>query len=119
MFDVDLDRLKVLKPWRDGSFWVALLWSAAMLGSMLAPDAARWVKEHQAALIAASGPLTAWLVLHGIIRARSVKGTAYVMAAQVEREAAADDLQAAQIEAAEPAGVTHVTQTFTEPAGNQ
>ena len=73
MYEIDVDRFKVKPPWRDVSFYVALVWSLALLGAIMFPDAAAWVDAHRVALVAAVAPVVTWLLLHGYIRGKGVE----------------------------------------------
>jgi hypothetical protein len=89
--DVDVDQFRVLKPWRDASFWITVAWSSILLGALLFPDAAAWVHRNQNALAAVAAPLVAWLGMHGVIRWEGVRqlgnATVAALAANVDEPA--------------------------------
>lgn len=78
MFEIDVDRFKVLKPWRDPAFWIAV---AAAVLALLPTEARTWLHAHQEALV----PVIAYLVINGAVRVagvtalgRAVAGSKYV-----------------------------------------
>ncbi len=108
MFDVDLDQFKVRKPWRDITFWAAVAWSAILIVAVVSPDAADWISDNQAALIAAAAPLVSWLTLHGFLRARAVEALGQATAAAAIARGVSDGNIGSVdtvVEADEPAGL--------------
>jgi hypothetical protein len=74
---IDLDKFKAAKPWRDFTFWVALLTSLAMLLPVLDEAWRSRAFPTGGQLAAATSPLSAWLLGNGRrSRARDRQGRA-------------------------------------------
>jgi hypothetical protein len=90
---IDLDKFKAAKPWRDFTFWVALLTSLAMLLPVLDEAWRSRAFPTGGQLAAATSPLSAWLLGNGMLRYGSVRA-AGATAAAVAPEIARGELYA-------------------------
>lgn len=84
---IDLDRFKALKPWRDITFYVALLATLPVLVPLVMAAWESRIFPTGAQLGAAVAPITAWLVMHGIIRYGSVRAAGDATAAAMPEAA--------------------------------
>lgn len=79
--DLDIDKFKVRPPWRDLSFWLAVLTSLPLLIPVVVDSwRARRVPD-TALVLAGIAPITAWLLLHGYVRGEGVRAAGEATAA--------------------------------------
>ncbi|HEX6956270.1 MAG TPA: hypothetical protein VF156_15455 [Agromyces sp.] len=83
MLDLDLDKFKARRAWKQLSFYVAL---APILLALLPTEARDWIAAHWQAVAASSGPLVAWLIAQGYVRGQGAAAAGEVAKSQTVME---------------------------------
>lgn len=85
-YEVNIDSFKAKKPWLDPLFWLSIVVSLFMLGTLLGEA---WTNGHFATgeqLFASISPLVTYLFMHGLVRKDGVRAFGEAVAESIHAD---------------------------------